>query len=246
MPLNNREPSPLKRQEPLPEAIANFVAEAIAARQLVADERIVETKLASQLNVSRVPVREALKVLHTQGIIDGGGHRGLRGGSVSPKMIQSVQEARIELETLILRDAIVEWREKRSDVRLLDGAIDVMRVAAKLGSFQQMLRADIAYHAVICEAARNPIFAALWTAIARHMLIILNLARFRDTDFRVVVRRHEALRDQILTMIKQAPGAGEPRVILQAHFLAERSSQDPQIAGTTRVIPKRQSSRSQS
>jgi DNA-binding GntR family transcriptional regulator len=216
---SNRRTSPLKRQEALPEAIANFVAEAIAARQLVADERIVETTLATQLNVSRVPVREALKVLHTQGIIDGGGHRGFRVASFSPKMVQSVQEARIELETLILRDA--------------------MRVAAKLGDFQKMLRADIAYHAVICDAAHNPIFGTLWTAIARHMLIILNLARFRDTDFRVVVRRHEALRDQIIAMIRQTPTAGEPRAVLQAHFLAERSSLESKKAGTVRVITKR-------
>jgi DNA-binding GntR family transcriptional regulator len=219
-----------RRQESLPEAIANYVAESIAARVLKAGERIVETTLASQLNVSRVPIREGLKILHTQGIIDGGAGRSYRVASFSPKMVQSVQAARLELETLILGDAIVAWREGVSDTALLDQAIDDMRIAARLSDFQRMLRADIAYHAVICAAARNPIYASLWNAIARHTLIILNLARFRDIDLRVVVRRHEALRDQIVGMVKQSTAAGEPRALLQAHFLAERA---PHSAETT-------------
>jgi DNA-binding GntR family transcriptional regulator len=217
-------PLPVKRHEALPEAIANRVAEAIAARQLAAGQRIVETTLATQLNVSRVPVREALKVLHTQGIISGGGHRGFRVASFSEKMVRSVQEARIELETLILRDAILAWRDGTSDVKELDEAIGVMRSAARGGDFREMLRADIAFHATICEAAYNPIFATLWQAIARHLLIILNLARFRDIDLRVVVRRHQALRDQIIGLIANPDRVDDVRGILVAHFLAERQA----------------------
>lgn len=214
----------LPRQDRLPEQIANTIADAIAARHLVTGERIVETTLAAQLNVSRVPVREALKVLHTQGIIDGGGHRGFHVASFSPRMVQSVQDARIELEALILRDAILAWRAGTADPATLDAAIETMRIAARTHDFRQVLRADIGFHAAICEAAANPIFATLWNSISRHVLIILNLARFRDVDLRVVVRRHEALRDQIRGIIDQCETASDPRTILQAHFHAERSA----------------------
>jgi DNA-binding GntR family transcriptional regulator len=213
----------LKRRESLSELIANTIAEAIAARQMVAGERIVETSLASRFAVSRVPVREALKVLHTQGIIDGGGHRGYRVASFSPRMVQSVQEARLELETLILRDAIAAWQNGSADPVLLEGAIATMRAAARLNDFQAMLRADLAFHQVIVDAAANPIFATLWLAIARHVLIILNLARFRDIDLRMVVRRHEALRDQIMAQVEQRGAVPQTRALLQAHFLADRT-----------------------
>ncbi|MBS7742749.1 MULTISPECIES: GntR family transcriptional regulator [Hyphomicrobiales] len=212
------------KRESLPEAIANVVAEAIASGQLAPGARIVETALTTSLNVSRVPVREALKVLHTQGIIEGGSHRGFRVATFSPKMVQSVQEARIDLETLLLRDAVANWQSGAADVKELDAVIARMRTAARAGDFEEMLRADLAFHRVICDAAQNPIFATLWTAIARHVLIILNLARFRDTDLSVVVRRHIALKDQIIMQIAQRGSVADLRTILEAHFLAERAS----------------------
>ena len=57
----------------LADNIANVIANAIAARHLLPGERLVETALAERLGVSRVPIREALKVLHAQGILTGGG-----------------------------------------------------------------------------------------------------------------------------------------------------------------------------
>jgi DNA-binding GntR family transcriptional regulator len=217
--------SPLRR-ESLPEVIANAVAEAIASQRLVAGERIVETSLAAQLSVSRVPVREALKVLHTQGIIAGGGHKGFRVASFSPKMVQSVQEARLEIETLLLRDALKNWQHEDPNLDELDSVVRKMKVSARANDFPGMLRADLQFHEVICTSAQNPIIATLWRAIARHVMIILNLARFRDTDLKVVVRRHQSLRDQIAQRLGKEPSIPELRGLLEAHFLAERLPQE--------------------
>lgn len=206
----------------LPEVIADLVAEAIAAQKFVAGERIVETALAANLHVSRVPVREALKILHTQGIIAGGGHRGYRVASFSPRMVQSVQEARLELETLLLRDAVTHWRGDGTTLPRLNEVIVIMRAAARARDAPAVLRADIAFHEVICVAAQNPIVGTLWRAIARHVLIILNLARFRDIDLGVVVRRHEALRDQIADRVAGGATVAELRSLLELHIQAER------------------------
>jgi DNA-binding GntR family transcriptional regulator len=211
----------------LPEAIADILAQSIATGALVGGERIVETSLAATLGVSRVPVREALKILHTQGIIEGGGHRGYRVAMFSDHVIASVQEARIALELLFWRDAIEAWRSGRADVSALDDVIAQMARAARVEDLPAMLGADVAFHTAICEAAGNPIFKTLWTAIARHVLIILNLARFRDTDLSVVMRRHEALRDQIKDLVDGRMPMDRLRSILEAHFLAERTGRAP-------------------
>ena len=52
----------------LSESVADSIAEAIATRVIQPGERLVETNLAEKLGVSRVPIREALKVLHAQGL----------------------------------------------------------------------------------------------------------------------------------------------------------------------------------
>ena len=224
---------PPKRRA-LPEIIADLVAEAIAAQKFAAGERIVETSLAATLHVSRVPVREALKILHTQGIIAGGGHRGYRVASFSPRMVQSVQEARLELEVMLLREAVAHWREDGATLARLDDAIVTMRAAARAEDAPAVLRADIAFHEVICVAAQNPIFETLWRAIARHVLIILNLARFRDIDLGVVVRRHEALRDQIADRVARGAMVAELRTLLELHIQAEREP-----LATTEATPAR-------
>ncbi|WP_226580432.1 GntR family transcriptional regulator [Acuticoccus sediminis] len=214
--------SSFKRAEALPEAIANHIAQAVASRHLTDGERIVETALAAELGVSRVPVREALKILATQGILEGGGHRGYKVVSFSERTVASVQEARFAVETLFMRDAIAAWRDGRSDVSVLNHGIEAMARAARNGDMSEMLEADVAFHTLICEAAQNPIYMTLWTAIARHVLIILNLARFRDVDLWVVVRRHEALRDLIVSAVEGDVDAAEIRPILENHILAER------------------------
>lgn len=203
----------------LPESIADAVAEGIAARRLLPGDRIVETTLAEQMGVSRVPTREALKVLHTQGILVGGGYRGYRVASFEEDSVRKVFEVRLMLEAFLLRDAIRCWRSGVSDPRLLDQAIDELAAAATAKDFGASLRADLAFHRIIAEAAHNDITARLWEAIARHVLIIFSLEKYRDDDLAAVVTQHEQFRDFILKQIEK-PGSLEVlRRGLEDHLL---------------------------
>ena len=146
---------PLPKPALLAEAIADSVAEAIATGHLAPGERIVETALAEKYGVSRVPVREALKVLATQGILVGGGHRGCRVASFAPEKIEQVFEVRLELETILLRDAVANWRRSGEGLGALDSVIGTMRQAARAGDLRGMLRADLEFHRTICRASQK-------------------------------------------------------------------------------------------
>lgn len=60
---------PIQRAEPLSEQVYRYVREAILSGKLAAGEKIVETKLASELQVSRSPVREAMQLLHNEQLV---------------------------------------------------------------------------------------------------------------------------------------------------------------------------------
>jgi DNA-binding GntR family transcriptional regulator len=179
-----------KRQS-LAESIADAVAEAIATRHLMPGERIVELSLADRMGVSRVPVREALKVLHAQGIIAGGGHRGYRVAAFDDDTVRNVVELRLMLESILLRGAIQNWRRGTGDRSGLHAALAGMRTAALVGDRLASLGADLEFHRAICVAARNDIAATLWEAIARHVLIIFNREEYRDGNLNAIVRQHE-------------------------------------------------------
>ena len=230
----------------LAEAIADSAAEAIATGHLAPGERVVETALAEKYGVSRVPVREALKVLATQGILVGGGHRGYRVASFAPEKIEKVFEVRLELETILLRDAVDNWRSGGAGVGELDAVIETMRRAARAGDLRAMLRADLEFHRAICRASENEIASALWNAIARHVLIIFNLARYRDVDLERALEQHLRLREDIEAVIggrtKGGAASGGIRSALERHFQSRRPARKPAAsgAGPQRAASERQ------
>jgi DNA-binding GntR family transcriptional regulator len=182
---------PQPKRISLSESVADSIAEAIATRIISPGERIVETTLVEKLGVSRVPIREALKVLHAQGIISGGGHRGYRVAAFGADVTQQIMEVRLSLESFMLRDAIDNWRQGKGSPADLEPCIEQMRASAKAGSLRNSLIADLEFHRVIRQAAENPIVGTLWDTIARHVLIVFNFERFRDEDLDAIPKQHE-------------------------------------------------------
>lgn len=192
---------PQPKRISLSESVADTIAEAIATRIIVPGERIVETSLVEKLGVSRVPIREALKVLHAQGILIGGGHRGYRVATFGPETTQQVMEVRLSLEAFLLRDAIENWRSGIEDIAVLQRPIDDMRASARAGDMRASLVADLDFHRAIRVSARNPVVGTLWDTIARHVLIVFNFDRFRDEDLDAIPKQHELFREQIQAQI---------------------------------------------
>jgi DNA-binding GntR family transcriptional regulator len=186
---------------------------------MVPGERVVETALAERFQVSRVPIREALKVLHAQGILSGGGHRGFRVTTFGPGTIDKVFEVRLMLETFLLRDAVERWRKGEAQVADLDAVIRQMDAAARVDDRRASLRADVQFHRTICQASGNPITATLWEAIARHVLIIFSLEAYRDSNLYAIADQHRAFRDFILAAMEKPRTLDDYRLALEDHIL---------------------------
>ena len=209
----------------LADNIADLIAKAIATRHILPGARIVETALAERLGVSRVPIREALKVLHAQGILTGGGHRGYHVATFGPEVTQQILEVRLMLEYFLLRDAIANWRAGIEDPSALQLPIEEMKRAARADDIPASLLADLDFHRTIREAARNPIVGTLWDTIARHVLIVFNFERYRDKDLNAVAMQHEGFRDFILKQVRSTrPQKKTLQEALEDHILLiERS-----------------------
>jgi DNA-binding GntR family transcriptional regulator len=224
---------PRPKRISLSDSVADTIAEAISTGIISPGERIVETTLVEKLGVSRVPVREALKVLHAQGILTGGGHRGYRVAAFDPTVTQQVMEVRLSLESFLLRDAIEKWRQGIGGTDVLDAAIEQMELSARAGSVRDSLIADLEFHRAMRTAAGDTIAGTLWDAIARHVLIVFNFERFRDRDLDAIPRQHRAFRDWIVAEVANpATGLPEIRRALEDHMLliARQESNDLTIA----------------
>lgn len=211
-PVNDDSPDLFRipKRVTMAETIADAVAKAIAVGVLAPDERVKETALAERVGVSRAPIREALKILHAQGIVTADASRGFRVASFDEQTIEKVLEVRLALELILLRDAITYWRTADPTASVLDGPIARMREAAASGDRAASLDADLAFHRAIAEAAPNNIVQILWSAIERHVMIIFSLQRYRADDLHSVISHHESFRDFIR---RQIAGGLEPAAL---------------------------------
>ncbi len=226
---------PQPKRISLSESVADTIAEAIATRIISPGERIVETALVEKLGVSRVPIREALKVLHAQGIISGGGHRGYRVAAFGADVTQQIMEVRLSLESFMLRDAIENWRKGNGSPRDLEACIDSMRASARAGSLRNSLIADLEFHRVIRVAADNPIVGTLWDTIARHVLIIFNFERFRDEDLDAIPKQHEEFLLWITEQVAKPETAfTEIQTALENHMLLIARKKKPGVVSISR------------
>ena len=159
-----------------------------------------QEKLAERLHVSRVPVREALKVLEAEGQVTYQAHRGYTVVALSLEELEEIYLARSLLETELTRRAVPMVdadliRQLESSVARMDefaGAGDVLRYAEANWDFHLSLfeRAGLPrlYRIIevlwrVSEAYRGAIFDPAWLERAREdHRRILKACKARDTD----------------------------------------------------------------
>ena len=83
----------------LSERVADQIVEAIGSSRLLPGQRLYEVEIATQLSVSRIPVREALLVLQSQGLLRASPRRGTHVIELDEAWAREVYETRTALET---------------------------------------------------------------------------------------------------------------------------------------------------
>ena len=154
------------------ERTADSIVDAIAHGALQPGERLIEAEIAAELGVSRLPVREALKILAAQGILELNMHRGARVSPIADDRIETVRAARTRLEELAFPKAAAAFRADPTGLRALDEIIERMKRAEEHADLDELNRLDIAFHRAVVGAARDPFLVALWDALSLHLRIV--------------------------------------------------------------------------
>ena len=179
-----------------PRTLVHQVIDALVAGAseglILPGDRIVETELAAQLGVSRVPVREALRVLESQGVVVNEPYKGIRLTPVTPERIDQLIEVRVALETTAAASAI--RRDKNDAPRLAELAqiVDQMEAMAARNDVFGFATADTSFHRVFCGFAGNSVLSDMWEMLARQMTIIFGLSAL-GKPMADIVQEHRVL-----------------------------------------------------
>ena len=115
----------------LTEIVADVIVNALAQGLLQPGQRLIEVELANQLQVSRVPVREAFKILQAQGILKTSQGQGVKVATFETGEIEKVTEVRIALEKIAARDAVAVYKLEPRRIEKLRDIVSKMEGAAR-------------------------------------------------------------------------------------------------------------------
>jgi DNA-binding GntR family transcriptional regulator len=202
------------------------LAEQIIKGELKPGERLDERDLAERFEVSRTPVREALRGLQERGLVESMPRRGVVVATISLDQLQELFEAQCELEALCARRATESMTTmERKELELLH---EHCAVQAAGDDYQAYLDANSQFHAAIARGTHNPVLITMLGDLRDR------LAPYRQTQPEVEGRltlahaEHEAIARAILS--------GQP----EAAFVAMRDHDARLSTNVLRIIRSRE------
>jgi len=193
----------------------------ILSGELGAGERLNEVALAQRLQVSRGPIREALRSLEEAGLVAFEKHRGAAVRVISPQAAVEIYEIRAALEALACRR--LGARVTSAQVDELHPMVDQMDIAAEGGDVGAFNRLNIAFHERLLEFAGSRELAVVY----RRLVGNLTLFRLRTLAIEGSIAESNAEHRRILECLAASDGA-QAASLMQEHI--EASSHRTQLA----------------
>lgn len=171
--------------------IHNQLRNDIVSGDLAFGSRLIIEDLATRYGVSHMPIREALRILHGEGLVVIEPNRGARVRPIYRGFIEDIFDVRCAIETMLARRAAA----RRTDAHLqrLRAAAVKLEAMVATGDHDSVPMANREFHSVINDAAGNP--GALPIVDSHWLLLAALLKRYGHGEerFQRVIEEHQHL-----------------------------------------------------
>lgn len=184
---------PKLRQRPtLMQQALTSIRRAIEAGDLKPGERLVETQLAAQMQISRFPIREALRCLEKEGLVETQPFKGTRVVEFTPEDIEEIYSLRSALEEMAVRIWVPRDNAQKV-VTSLTRTVRAMEQAAADDNPDEVVARDARFHRIVCEAARHRRLLAVWRDLEKQQRMLMKLEKYYYEDLNDYVATHHAV-----------------------------------------------------
>jgi DNA-binding GntR family transcriptional regulator len=186
--------------------VLEALREAIVVGRYADGDRLIEDRIARELETSRGPVREALRQLEHEGLVISYPYRGAVVQGVSD---EEVREVLIPIRLTLERFSFTKAVERMEDADYAELAKEVwlMREAAAEDDLLRIVEADIRFHEYVLACSGQPHTTQVWRSIAPRIR-----AYFFRYGRRSDLARIAAEHDQLLAAVR----SGEAKVMMRA------------------------------
>ena len=172
---------------PLRDVVFQTLREAILRGTIKPGERLMEIQLSQQLGVSRTPVREAIRMLELEGLVNMTPRKGAAVAAISEKSLRDVLEVRCALEELSVRLACerMSWEQFE---QLRTANVKFAQVAEG-EDITEIAKSDEAFHDIIYYSTDNDKLILLLNQLREQMY------RYRIEHIKIKERRSMLIRE---------------------------------------------------
>jgi DNA-binding GntR family transcriptional regulator len=179
--------------------------------------KLNERELCEQLRVSRTPLREAIKLLAAEGLVDLLPNRGALAVKLNERDVVDTFEVLAELEGLSGELAA----QRASDLEIAELKADhyQMHVCFARGDLSGYYRLNSAIHNAFNDAARNPVLKKAYRAINARVEGLRFRSNLHEAKWKQAMRDH----DRMVECLAARDPAGL-RTVMSRHILNKRDT----------------------
>ena len=167
---------------------------AITSGEIAPGTHLVETELSSTLGISRGTLREAMRQLQQEGLVEAGDRGRLSVRTLSVGEIEEMFLVRAALEGLAA-SLLAASPAREAQVPTLQRALDDL--AAATGSVNEMVEIDLEFHRTMCALTGNSTLVHAWESVAGSIRMSIMFAGPDSAITNMSVRRHQNIVDAI-------------------------------------------------
>lgn len=150
-------------QQSLHDELLNRLRKMIIGGQFVPGDKIPERRLCDQFGVSRTPLREALKVLAAEGLVQLAPNRGAMVAALTPEELEECLPMAAAIESLVGELACKYITDE--EILAIKSRHQEMLAAYSAGNLEMSLNLNREIHRDIVTATRNPLLAAIYDTL---------------------------------------------------------------------------------
>ncbi|MEH0934645.1 GntR family transcriptional regulator [Micromonospora psammae] len=173
----------------LPRQIREYIVEGIVGGRWKPGERIVERRIAVELEVSQTPIREALRELEALRLIESAPNKGVRVRNLSAADLEEIYPVRAGLEQVA---AALAAPRLNDDVSVLEPEVAALREADRRSDAAAQVRHTVAFHRELVRASGNSVLLHTWESLGIEVWTTLAI-RWLGTRQQSYAEEHEAI-----------------------------------------------------
>lgn len=169
----------------------DYIRTRIATGEYEPGHRLKERELSEETGISRIPIREAIRALASEGFVTLVPRRGAIVTELQPDLLDEIFEVREALE--VQECVLAARRATRAEIATLRASVEAAEEAARAGNAEAINAANARFHEILVDASHNDTLAQVLRPLKNRLNWILR----QNDDVTLVCKEHRDILEAI-------------------------------------------------